>query len=165
MGSRAGLRGYGYWTWRLEGGVSSGCADESGEATLCVLEWEELGRQAISPSPPSIAVPAPSISPSIVSSRPPFIPPNARRAARPGVSYRTQPLELPASFPGITISATDPVRTPLLWTDDSSLLRHTRNALPGHAMRYPLRTSQQDKSRRAHRGKYGISSSAHSRST
>lgn len=84
----------------------------SGEATICLLDWEKAGHEE-SPGGPA----GPSTEPDTVTpvhpvpssqTRGPFIPPNARRSTQSKTLFDMGPPELPHTF-DLKIVATDPV--------------------------------------------------------
>jgi len=81
----------------------------SGEATICLLEWEAAGKVPtgiqVAEKPNGVATPSASAGPSSRA----FIPPNARRAAQSRTLFASTPPTLPTSF-HLDIVATDPVR-------------------------------------------------------
>lgn len=91
----------------------------SGEVTLCLLEWEDFGRRGTT-RPQDLAGPAFPLAEETTptAARPVFIPPNAlRNRPEPTIGFsghRAQfrgavPPNLPASYRGMAIVATDPV--------------------------------------------------------
>lgn len=103
-------------------------ADElSGEATLCLLEWEAAGKGGqAGPGPMNVVKEdqrtAPSAISSIQATRGPFIPANARRSGQARTLFNSLPPDLPSYF-RMNIEATDPVRLIFL------ILRHWLNEL------------------------------------
>jgi hypothetical protein len=106
---------------------------DSGEATICLQEWNQGGRDRALGSSSATVIPQDSTAgkpvstaPSTVSSstgRGPFIPPNARRAVQARTLFEMGPPETPPQFK-MDIVATDPVRfllgtlRPYISTDD-----------------------------------------------
>jgi hypothetical protein len=90
-------------------------ADErSGEATICLLEWEAAGKGGQAGLGPTNVVKedqrtAPSAVSSTQATRGPFIPPNARRSGQARTLFSSLPPDLPSYF-RLYIEATDPVR-------------------------------------------------------
>jgi hypothetical protein len=81
----------------------------SGEATICLLEWEAAGKVPTGTEgvekPNGIATTSVAGAPSTSRA---FIPPNARRAAQSRTLFASTPPTLPQSF-HLDIVATDPV--------------------------------------------------------
>ena len=94
----------------------------SGEATICLLEWEAAGKAPTAPTEgersSGISTPTSSSSAGPSTSRA-FIPPNARRSAQNRTLFASTPPTLPTTF-HLDIVATDPVSLPSDLTRRSS---------------------------------------------
>lgn len=146
---RGPARRYASWTWLL-GGTSAHrhTLTYSGEATLCLLEWEAAGKAAASApsSPQKIPARLPLAVQSTLPTRAPFIPPNARRrppsgadntappgAKRSRVFSGGSPPVLPQTLK-LDIVATDPVR---LLTELADTAVHRPSILRAHITHLP----------------------------
>lgn len=112
----------GYWIWLLEGNFGKSPrlawaipaiqADiPSGEATLCILEWEAASKGALGVAISKATEDEPTANAPPAQTRGPFIPPNARRTGQSRTLFASNPPSLPSRF-SLQIEATDPVRLP-----------------------------------------------------